>query len=171
MDKTPSSTIPRQTRPMVKPTPLRTPVVNSENVNTEEEENMTKKSQAKWRVLYAIVIGIGIASGYWLSRPASNSAQSGTAVFQESASGKAYGVDDTSTFKDTAIGTVELGGIDGEGTHHLLRDGGPSQTVYLVSSVVNLDELQGKKVKVWGQTMSARKAAWLMDVGRVEEQN
>ncbi|MCX6791832.1 MAG: hypothetical protein NT149_02235, partial [Candidatus Gottesmanbacteria bacterium] len=77
---------------------------------------------------------------------------------------------DTTTFKDSAIGVIEKDGTDGEGTHQLIRDGGPSQTVTLMSSVVDLDQYVGKKVKIYGQTLAAQKAAWLMDVGRVELQ-
>ena len=65
-------------------------------------------------------------------------------------------------------GNLESGGINGEGTHKLIRPGGDSQTVYLTSSVLDLNQFVGKKVKVWGQTFSAKKAGWLMDVGRVE---
>ncbi|MBI2008472.1 hypothetical protein HYS82_02340, partial [Candidatus Amesbacteria bacterium] len=43
------------------------------------------------------------------------------------------GSTDTQTFRDTATGTLESCGLNGEGTHKLLRDGGPSQTVYLIS--------------------------------------
>jgi hypothetical protein len=63
---------------------------------------------------------------------------------------------------------LEEGGIDGEGTHHLVRDGGPSKSVYLTSTVIDLDSFAGKKVKVWGETISARKAGWLMDVGKIK---
>ena len=82
--------------------------------------------------------------------------------------GNVEGISDTKTFKDSAEGMLEKGGINGEGTHKLLREGGPSQTAYLVSSVVDLDAYAGKKVKVWGETFAAQKAAWLMDVGKIE---
>src|SRR5690606_34753788 len=72
------------------------------------------------------------------------------------------------TFKDSAEGVLVKGGIDGEGSHHLMRPGGPAQNVYLTSSVLDLDELENHKVKVWGETFAAQKAGWLMDVGRVE---
>lgn len=72
------------------------------------------------------------------------------------------------TFKDTAMGYLEDGGLDGEGSHKLLRPGGDSQTVYLTSSVTDLDELVGMEVKIWGETFKGQKAGWLMDVGRVE---
>lgn len=71
-------------------------------------------------------------------------------------------------FKDVAEGYLEQGGINGEGSHKLLRTGGDSQTVYLTSSVTDLDKLSGMQVKVWGETYQGQKAGWLMDVGKVE---
>lgn len=82
--------------------------------------------------------------------------------------GKVVGLEDKKTFRDNASGILEKGGIDGEGTHHLVRDGGPSQNVYLTSSVIDLDEFKGKKVEVWGETIAAQKAGWLMDVGKIK---
>ncbi|MFH0864159.1 MAG: hypothetical protein V1858_03670 [Candidatus Gottesmanbacteria bacterium] len=82
---------------------------------------------------------------------------------------KIVGSTDTKAFPDTAEGTLEKGGIDGEGTHKLIMNPkDPSQTAYLTSSVVNLDDFVGKKVRVHGQTFSAQKAGWLLDVGQVE---
>jgi len=78
------------------------------------------------------------------------------------------GSTNTATYRDTAIGVVEAGGLNGEGTHKLVRDGGPSQTVYLISSVIDLDQYVGKKVELWGLTLDAVKAPWLMDVGRLK---
>jgi hypothetical protein len=63
---------------------------------------------------------------------------------------------------------LQEGGIDGEGQYHLVRPGGDSQNVYLTSSVVDLSLFVNKKVKVWGQTQTAQKAGWLMEVGRVQ---
>ena len=53
-------------------------------------------------------------------------------------------------------GDFAKGGIDGEGTHKLIRDGGPSKTAYLTSSVIDLDQFVGKKVKIWGETRAAQ---------------
>lgn len=78
------------------------------------------------------------------------------------------GSTDTKTFRDQATGTLESGGLNGEGTHKLIREGGSSQTMYLISSVVDLETFVGKKVQVWGETIRGQKAAWLMDVGRVK---
>ena len=63
---------------------------------------------------------------------------------------------------------LKKGGIEGEGAYHLERSGGPSQNVYLTSSVLDLSQLVGRKIKVWGETNSAQKAGWLMDVGRAQ---
>lgn len=82
--------------------------------------------------------------------------------------GKIYGSDDISTFKDTSEGKLKEGGIDGEGQYHLERPGGISQNVYLTSSLVDLSLFIDKKIRIWGETQTAQKAGWLMDVGRVE---
>ncbi len=85
--------------------------------------------------------------------------------------GEVFGSGDSSTFTDFAEGYLESGGIDGEGSHKLLRSGGPSQTVYLTSSVTDLDKLVGMEVKIWGETFKGQKAGWLMDVGKIEVVN
>jgi hypothetical protein len=82
--------------------------------------------------------------------------------------GEVFGLPDTETFKDSAEGYLEEGGLEGEGSHHLLRAGGASQTVYLTSSVTDLDKFKGMQVKIWGETFKAQHAGWLMDVGRVQ---
>lgn len=82
-------------------------------------------------------------------------------------SGLEIGIEDPEVFRDSAEGILRVGGIEGEGTHHLERQGGVSQNVYLTSSVLDLDEFVNKKIKVWGETFAAQKAGWLMDVGRV----
>ena len=78
------------------------------------------------------------------------------------------GVKDLSNFKDTATGTLQKGGIKGEGTYHLDRPGGATQTVYLNSTVVDMSPFIGKKVQVWGQTQASQHAPWLMDVGKIQ---
>ena len=117
--------------------------------------------------VYALLVLLGVGTGYLLSR--ANIAGVGVKPGIVKTD-KVAGSTDTKTFKDSAIGVIQKNGSDGEGTHELVRDGGPSQTVTLMSSVVDLDQFVGKKVKVYGQTMAAQKAAWLMDVGRVELQ-
>lgn len=141
---------------------------------TVTEETLMPITPAKKSVhpvalgVYAVVVVLGIGTGYLLSRRVGPASQTATSTFINN--GKVAGVTDEQTFKDSAEGTVEKGGLDGEGTHKLVREGGESQTAFLISSVVDLDQYVGKKVKVWGQTFAAEKAAWLMDVGKIELQ-
>lgn len=81
---------------------------------------------------------------------------------------KVIGIIDKKKFKDSAEGILREGGIDGEGQFHLERPGGPSQNVYLTSTTVDLSLFIGKKIRVWGETFSAQKAGWLMNVGFIE---
>jgi hypothetical protein len=128
-------------------------------------------SMKKTIVLVYVVLGlIGIGTGFLLSRTIKTSNLSTGGSPKTIKTDTTVGSTDEKTFKDSATGKIEKGGLDGEGTHQLVRDGGPSQTVYLISSVVDLDEYVGKNVKVWGQTQTAKKAAWLMDVGKIELQ-
>lgn len=118
--------------------------------------------------VFATLVLLGVGTGYLLSRrvPSANDTASGKPEMIKTE--KVEGVSDTKTFKDSAEGMLEKGGINGEGTHKLVREGGPSQTAYLVSSVIDLDSYVGKKVKIWGETFAAEKASWLMDVGKIE---
>lgn len=126
---------------------------------------MPKKMQRKVIVIYIFLFLLGLGTGYVLSGKSTLSGKPTTIKTD-----KVTGSTDSKTFKDFAVGVIEKDGIAGEGTHKLIRTGGASQTVYLISSVVDLDEFIGKQVKVWGQTVAAKKAAWLMDVGKVELQ-
>lgn len=97
------------------------------------------------------------------------SAATGTTTTQTTVKeGQVFGAKDASAFKDSVEGVLVAGGIGGEGSHHILRAGGASQSVYLTSSVVDLKMFEGAKVKVSGETFKGQKAGWLMDVGRVE---
>ncbi|MGI5828051.1 MAG: hypothetical protein ACOX6V_03460 [Patescibacteria group bacterium] len=123
-----------------------------------------------------LVVLLGIGSGYFLS--VTMAGTSGGLGYEpglkrevskeEITVGTKVGVRDESTFKDSGEGMLQKGGIDGEGSHHLVRPGGDSQTIYITSSVIDLDQFIGRKVKVWGETIGAQKAGWLMDVGKLE---
>lgn len=121
--------------------------------------------------VYIFLLILGVGTGYLLSRGASSGNLKGVSTASEfggtPAEGDAVGIEDTRVFTDTAEGKLEAGGADGEGTHFLTRPGGVSQNVYLISSVVDLDEFVGQDVVVWGQTVAAQKAGWLMDVGKI----
>ncbi len=140
----------------------------------KQVETKVEPAGKKWpmgMILGAVVIiGAGIGSGYMLAqrgggagiKSAAEVAQTGVKV------GDVVGSADEMVFKDNATGMLDRGGIDGEGSHQLVREGGASQTVYLTSSVVDLEQFVGHKVQVWGETFAAQKAGWLMDVGRVK---
>lgn len=117
------------------------------------------------------VILSGVGTGWFLSGSSltkKSTGPQGVAAPGAKESTTEAGLQDEATFRDSAEGVLEVGGIEGEGTHHLVRDGGPSKFVYLTSTVIDLDSFAGKKVKVWGETISARKAGWLMDVGKIK---
>jgi hypothetical protein len=142
-----------------------TPVMHS---FTEKRQSF---SSAKVIGILLVVALFGVGTGFGLSQ---FSKQTGTSIVPAALNpnapqkGKTYGSGDTSTFKDTAEGVVREGGIEGEGQYHMERPGGESQNVYMTSSLVDLSQFLGKKVKVWGQTQKAQKAGWLMDVGKVQ---
>ena len=119
-------------------------------------------------LICAVTIAVGGVGGFMMVKKSSTSinTEKGTAVQTNTSAG----VVDKKTFKDSAEGILREGGIDGEGNFHLERTGGVSQNAYLTSSTVDLSNFIGKKVKVWGQTLQAQKAGWLMDVGLVEIQ-
>ncbi len=142
-------------------------VVHNVDLEDAEEQRVMKADKRIMMVVYVVVVLLGAGTGYLLaSRQGVTGMIGGKPEIIKT--DKVVGSTDTKTFKDSAEGTIEAGGLDGEGSHKLIREGGPSQTAYLVSSVVDMDEYVGKKVRVWGQTMDAKKASWLMDVGKIE---
>lgn len=113
------------------------------------------------------VATVGAGTGYLLSKD--NRVSGVTTVNNQMVKSETeVGSTDTKTFRDTATGVIEKNGTNGVGTHKLIREGGPSQTIYMVSSVVDLDQFDGKKVEVWGETQKVAKASWFMDIGRVK---
>lgn len=122
-------------------------------------------------VIAIVVVVAGVSSGWFLAGSPSSgttSSPSKTKIPGSTVTSGEEGISDDKTFRDDATGKLESGGISGEGTHHLVRDGGPSQNVYLTSTVIDLEGFVGKEVQVWGETISAKKAGWLMDVGKVK---
>ncbi len=119
---------------------------------------------------FIIIILLGIGTGYLFAQTNvnTNTAEDKEVENYKIVKGKVFGVNDSKSFSDIAEGELEKGGIEGEGAYHLVRPGGESQNVYLTSSTVDLSQMVGKKIKVWGKTQTAQYAGWLMDVGRVE---
>lgn len=129
-----------------------------------------KKNSLVILTVYTVLIVMGLGTGYLLATRSTTGSAITTKSGSVANSGKVVGVQDASKYTNCPTGKVETGGLDGEGTHHLTREGGPSQTAYLVSSLIDLDQYVGLTVKVCGQTMQAQKAPWLMDVERLEVQ-
>ena len=130
----------------------------------------TKSPNNLMMILGAVlVVVVGVATGWLLSGgiKGDTSGSSQTVPGIEKSETEA-GISDESTFTDSTEGTLESGGIDGEGTHHLEKEGGPSQYVYLTSTVIDLEGFVGKKVMIWGETIAGSKAGWLMDVGKIK---
>jgi len=123
-------------------------------------------------VVIIVVILAGIGTGWKVSN--SKVLGSGASNVEQKAApgvvkkGTEVGSTDSKTFKDETEGTLQAGGVNGEGAYHLDRQGGESQTAALTSSVLDLSEFTGQKVHVWGESQKSTKAAWLMDVGKIK---
>lgn len=122
-------------------------------------------------VVLAASIVLGLFSGYILAK-SSKSSGATTAVDKITNQAPKTAQQDNRTFRDFAEGTLakrptpKSGEDYAEGTHLLIRNG--AVPVALTSSVVDLSQYEGKKVKVFGETQKAIKEGWLMDVGKVE---
>ncbi len=132
-----------------------------------------KPKKSLFIIAGVVVILLGLGTGFVIAKGTSPTLSTPKQVNNASqvTKGTALGTNDTGTFKDVAQGKLVAGGIDGEGQYHIERPGGKTQFVYLTSSVVDLSLVEGREVKVWGQTQKAQHAPWLMDVGRVEVEN
>lgn len=147
-----------------------------ENTNAPKVYDLNENNNSPFlsmKLIFVLIVAalVGAGSGYFLAKSSGKLGPAGVGNITTSSSvskGTIVGSNDLKTFKDITEGVLKKGGIDGEGQYHLVRPGGDSQNVYLTSSVVDLSLFVGKKVKVWGETNSAKKAGWLMDVGRVE---
>lgn len=119
-------------------------------------------------VVAGIIILGGVYTGFYLTLSGAKSPE--VAVATQAPGQPPPPAQDTQTFRDKATGVIRKNDAKdpyAQGTHKLEREGGTSQTAYLVSSVVDLDAYVGKKVEVLGETFQSQKVGWLMDVGRV----
>ena len=139
------------------------------NLNTsvlKKIPNPPKKENTYLIIGAILVVLAGVGTGWFLSGSSKGKTQEVAPGAKQTAT--EAGSEDEKTFRDTAEGTLEEGGINGEGTHHLKRDGNTDQFVYLTSTVIDLQSFVGKKVTVWGETIKGKKAGWLMDVGKIK---
>lgn len=139
---------------------------DQQTVQTTSTLGSLKQNKIFLGVLATSVL-LGVIAGYLLVSP--NKTTSNLISNQPAKNPQ----QDTRTFRDFAEGLIqkrpEPKNPDEyiEGTHLLIRDG--AVPVALTSSVVDLSEYEGKKVKVFGETQKAIKEGWLMDVGKVEK--
>jgi len=164
LDQPDPATLPKNSPPQTNPSRVKLSFMQNKNLPTA--------------VLFAIVIGAGILTGSWLkSRAVGGSSTQGTLNVQAEIPatgvkvGDTYGSTDEKAFRDKVLGVVDKSGLNGEGTHKLLRPGGASQTVCLSSTTIDLDQLVGHQVTLWGETFDGQKCGWLMDVGRAKIEN
>lgn len=136
-----------------------------------QEKGEPRSKSAAILVMVLIVVAGGF-SGFFLAKIKSRGEfklAGGGEIPQVVTKGQVVGSTDTETFRDQAAGRLEKnGGDDQEGTHKLIREGGPDQTAFLISSVVDLDQYVGHQVEIWGETFYSDKVGWLMDVGRLK---
>lgn len=143
------------------------------DLQSKLEEHITKpilSVENPMRLILGVVIAalvLGTLTGYIMSTKNSSLKSSALSIGTPKTAQQ-----DTRTFKDFAEGVIKVkplptSGEYTEGTHMLVRDSGVP--VALTSSVVDLSQYEGKKVKVFGETQKALKEGWLMDVGKVEE--
>ena len=144
-------------------------------ISDPKNKTMSKSSPIISVILFLIAVGAGAFTGYLLkNKTVSGSSSVEIANIQAEIPtsgakvGDVYGSPDEKGFKDKVTGVIDKGGSNGEGTHKLLRPGGASQTVYLASTLIDLDQLVGHQVTIWGETFKGQKVGWLMDVGRAK---
>lgn len=116
---------------------------------------------------FAVVL-LGVATAWLIFPKLNKSTSSQKAAPGVTATSKEAGKLDPNIKYDTATGTLQEGGFSGEGTYHLVREGGSEKNVYLTSSMVDLGVFVNKKVNIWGETLASKKVGWLMDVAKIQ---
>lgn len=147
-----------------------------ENLENPPIKNLSSNNLNKifLGILLASIV-FGTSAGYLLAKTNKKPTTETTNTSTPANKTPQYAQQDTSTFRDFAQGTIQKRPASAnadeyaEGTHILARDG--AVPVALTSSVVDLSQYEGKKVKIFGETQKAVKEGWLMDVGRVELAN
>lgn len=162
------------TNPVIQPEGAGDDSANAEKLIHQLDKPSSNGKPLLIIVFAFIIVGAGIFTGYRLSRGQGKIAsdlesRKLTGEAELIATDEEVGIKDESVFSDEADGRIEVNdfSVSQEGTHILVRSGGASQTAYLSSTVVDLDQFVGKCVHVWGETSSAKTAGWLMDVGRI----
>ena len=122
-------------------------------------------------IILLILISAGVFSGLILSSRSKNLAIQQSSIVDDANLNPEQKQAAQVVTRDSAEGTIEKNDDyeeTAQGQWKLIRAGGESQTAYLTSSYIDLDQFVGKKVKVFGETLGTDKVAWLMDVAKVE---
>lgn len=130
----------------------------------------SKKSSVLMIIGAFVVVALGVLTGWFLAGNGKSSGP-GDMTSQQSLSKdtpQEAGMGDEDSYGTSTEGVLKEGGIKGEGTHYIDRGLGESKYVYLTSSVVDLDSFIDKKVVIWGETISAKYASWMIDVGKIK---
>lgn len=131
--------------------------------------NLSENHTKLFSLILVLALISGVVTGYFLSSTNPKKTNQKIAVTETQKAAQ----EDKKTFRDFADGklikkpTPKNPAEYTEGTHLLIREG--KSPVALISSVVDLSLYENKNVKVLGETQSALKEGWLMDVGKVEE--
>lgn len=147
-----------------------------------ERERLTQKlsqpsSPLKFFVSVIVVaIILGITTGLVLAKTSGKSGGVTSSLSGVPGASPKSAQQDNQTFKDFAEGVIQPKPSPkpgsqqdySEGAFLLKRQG--AVDVALTSSVVDLSQYVGKKVKVFGETQKALQTGWLMDVGKVQEE-
>ncbi|MFC1790489.1 hypothetical protein ACFLZP_03335 [Patescibacteria group bacterium] len=138
----------------------------------ETDQNNQGKSFGKVLPLFLVIV-FGSITGFFLSRRRTASSGLNSQKIggkKELVAGSEAGSKDEKSFRDEAQGRLEKNDFSkiSEGSHLLKRVGGESQTAYLTSSILNLDDYLGTCVQVWAETYAGQEVGWLMDVGRIK---
>lgn len=115
-----------------------------------------------------VVVLLGVATAWLIFPKLNKNSSSQKAAPGVAATSKEAGKLDPNIKYDTATGILQEGGFSGEGTYHLVREGGSEKNVYLTSSMVDLSVFVNKKVNIWGETLASKKVGWLMDVAKIQ---
>jgi hypothetical protein len=143
--------------------------MNPQNTGAQVLNKFPKGTKKIWPYILGaflvVLVGVGTA---WLISGRMMKGNSSVAAPGAKATSTEAGVLDPKVKYDNATGIIQTGGLNGEGTYHLVREGGASKYVYLTSSVVDLGKFVDQKVEIWGQTLASKKVGWLMDVAKIQ---
>lgn len=134
--------------------------------------NPKAKNSIIYGVMGIVVVLAGVGTGYLLSGGINANEIAQDETLKTDLKGEAQEAGEVkSEDVQEVVGTLVEGGVEGEGTHTLDRGLGPQKNVTLFSTSLNLDNFVGKKVTVWGETVSSENSSWLMDVNKIKVTN